>query len=245
MRVASTKSLAYFGGQTPQLPGLRPCLYAVSWFGMRAASLLLIFALVLALAGCKKKPNTTPPPQAQAPTITQPEPQKPPASEPAESKPEPQPEEAQQPSAPPPKPKPKPHRATNNPPKQSQPENKPVQQPPQPAPTQPTPTQQASNMPPKLPQQPAAPAANPAPASPNIPSDEYLHTRGTTDQLLQASENNLKNLKRQLSPDEQQMVQQCRNYIQQARSAQSDGDQVRARTLAMKAHLLSDALVTQ
>ena len=35
-----------------------------------------------------------------------------------------------------------------------------------------------------------------------------------------------------------------RNFMQQARSAQTDGDVVRAKNLALKAHQLSDALVT-
>ena len=54
-----------------------------------------------------------------------------------------------------------------------------------------------------------------------MPADEVLHTRGSTDQLLQATENNLRGIKRQLNSDEQQMLQQCRNYMQQARTAQT------------------------
>ena len=69
-----------------------------------------------------------------------------------------------------------------------------------------------------------------------------MHQRATVDQLLQATDENLKHVKRNLTPEEQDMLRQIDNYTQQARSASTDGDLVRARNLALKAHLLSDAL---
>jgi hypothetical protein len=240
--MTGANSMAHRGAQ---LMATLPCSNTVSWCGMRAASLLLTLLLMLALIACDHKPKTTPPPQAQAPTVTPSETQKTPGNEPSQAKPEPgqaeqTPEQAST-TTPPPKPKPRPHRPA---PKPVQTDQKPPQQP-----SQPAPQQQASNIPPKLPPATNPPATNPppnntTPASPGMPADEVLHSRGTTEQLLEASEHNLRNIKRQLTTDEQQMLQQCRNYISQARAAQTDGDQTRARTLALKAHLLSDALIT-
>jgi hypothetical protein len=39
------------------------------------------------------------------------------------------------------------------------------------------------------------------------------------------------------------MVEQIKSYVTQSRAAITDGDLVRANNLALKAHLLSDALV--
>jgi len=70
-----------------------------------------------------------------------------------------------------------------------------------------------------------------------------MHSRFTTEQLLLSTDQNLAGLKRTLSPGEQDMVAQIRLFMQQSRAAIADGDMVRARNLAMKAHLLSDDLV--
>lgn len=78
-----------------------------------------------------------------------------------------------------------------------------------------------------------------------MPTDEALHTRGTTDQLLQATEANLRRINRQLSPAEQKTVDEIKNYMQRARSAQTDGDLNLAHNYAVKAHQLSDVLVGQ
>jgi hypothetical protein len=71
---------------------------------------------------------------------------------------------------------------------------------------------------------------------------DEAHQRETTAQLLQSTEDNLRNLNRQLSTDERAVVDQIRNFIAQSRAAVTDGDAVRARNLALKAHLLSDEL---
>lgn len=76
-------------------------------------------------------------------------------------------------------------------------------------------------------------------------ADQELHTRGSTDQLLQATEGNLRRLNRQLKPAEQKMVDEIKNYMQRARSAQTDGDVNLAHNYALKAHQLSDVLISQ
>jgi peptidoglycan hydrolase CwlO-like protein len=76
-----------------------------------------------------------------------------------------------------------------------------------------------------------------------LPPEPELHATGSTDQLLQATERNLRRLTRQLTPAEQGMVDEIKNYMQRARSAQTDGDANLARNYALKAHQLSDVLV--
>ncbi|PYP91687.1 MAG: hypothetical protein DMG65_06465 [Candidatus Angelobacter sp. Gp1-AA117] len=80
-------------------------------------------------------------------------------------------------------------------------------------------------------------------ASGNMP-DDTAHNE-TTGQLLDSTEANLRNIKRQLSSDEQTTQAQIKDYVSQARQAIKDGDMVRAHNLAVKAHLLSDELVKQ
>jgi hypothetical protein len=71
---------------------------------------------------------------------------------------------------------------------------------------------------------------------------DEAHQRESTAQLLQSTEDNLRNLTRQLSADERGVVDQIRNFMAQSRAATTDGDMVRAHNLALKAHLLSDEL---
>jgi GH24 family phage-related lysozyme (muramidase) len=80
--------------------------------------------------------------------------------------------------------------------------------------------------------------------SPGITQEQASHQRQRTEQLLNATENNLRQLAgRTLSQNQQDTVAQIRNYMAGARSALKDGDPRRARTLALKARLLSDELV--
>jgi len=67
----------------------------------------------------------------------------------------------------------------------------------------------------------------------------------STTQLLDSTEQNLKNLTRTLSGDEQNTVTQIRSYVTQARIALKDQDLERAHNLALKAHQLSDVLIKQ
>jgi hypothetical protein len=79
--------------------------------------------------------------------------------------------------------------------------------------------------------------------SPTMPHSDEVHHRLTTAQLIQSTEDNLKNLNRTLSDDDKAVVEQIKNYLAQSRTATSENDLVRAHNLALKAHLLSDELV--
>lgn len=85
--------------------------------------------------------------------------------------------------------------------------------------------------------------APPQAISSGMDQNEAAHERQATEQLLQSTDTNLKALNRTLSSDEQAMVEQIKSYVTQSRAAINDGDLVRANNLALKAHLLSDALV--
>jgi hypothetical protein len=62
--------------------------------------------------------------------------------------------------------------------------------------------------------------------------------------MLGSTEENLKKIAgRQLSSDQQDMVNQIRQFMEQSKRAVGDGDLERARTLAWKAQVLSEELV--
>ncbi len=193
----------------------------------RAIVIASVIASVLALGGCflKKKP-AVPPPQAQAPTVTQPPPEaQPPApavSEPTREQPAPQPAAEAPAPAPAPAPKPKAKRRVTR--------KAPVEKP---ADKQPSRTVVNDGG-----AQPATPQL-----SASMPDDAAVHQRFNTAQLLEATDYNLKSVNRQLSADEQAMVQHIRSYMQQSRDATKEGDNDLAYRLAFKAHQLSDALV--
>jgi hypothetical protein len=211
---------------------------------LRPNSPLFVGLLAVALVtGCQKKP-VTPPPQAQAPA-------------PAET-PTPSSETTQQ-------------TQTTNPPTQGTPPPDPgqTQAPEEKQETQPEtqaaddktdknqvkpgrsrtskkstpPSTTARNTPPKIVVKPdsAQPSATPGQISPGS-SGDVSHDQANTEQLLQSSESNLNGIKRQLSSDEQAIVAQIRDYMTQSRQAIKENDLVRARNLALKAHLLSDDL---
>lgn len=198
----------------------------------RATVAGILLASMLALGGCKKKKPAVPPPQAQAPAVAQPAPETQPPAPPASEPNRPEPEAAQpetEPAAtttPAPKPKTKP---------------RPVKKPAPPAPEKPT--EKAESKPPKT----VVPEGGTQPAkpqlSPTMPSDQKIHQKMNTNQLLEATDYNLKGISRTLNTDEQAMLQHIRSYMQQARDASKDGDTERAYNLALKAHLLSDELI--
>jgi ElaB/YqjD/DUF883 family membrane-anchored ribosome-binding protein len=61
--------------------------------------------------------------------------------------------------------------------------------------------------------------------------------------MVDATENALKGISRQLSDDEKSMRTQVQSFLQQSRKATVDGDFERAYNLAKKAQLLADALI--
>ena len=75
-------------------------------------------------------------------------------------------------------------------------------------------------------------------------AEEASHQRSTTDQLTTATQENLKKIaERQLTPSQQEIVSQIKQFMGQSKAAVAAGDLERGRNLAMKAHLLSDELV--
>lgn len=69
-------------------------------------------------------------------------------------------------------------------------------------------------------------------------------SQGTTAQLLAATEENLKKLSgRELKGDQQQTLNQIREFVEQSKQAAAAGDLERGQNLASKARLLSDELV--
>lgn len=201
----------------------------------RQLSFIGIAALVVSLSGCPFKKHQPPvPQQGQAPTVP-PEPVPPPV---VETPPEPQPV--------PPPPETSPEKAEDKAPKKK-----------------PSPKKPATPATANQPANPPAPAPAQAPAktskliiqegnSPNSQgqlaagvglSDSSARAKQTTEQLLQAAQGNLNGINRPLSPEEQAMVAQIKDYMTQARKATDDSDTVRAHNLALKAYLLSDELV--
>ena len=79
--------------------------------------------------------------------------------------------------------------------------------------------------------------------SADLPQGAAQSQRRETDQLLGSAEENLRKVTRQLSATEQGMMRQALNYIAQSRSAIKDGDFERAHNLAVKASLLASELV--
>lgn len=192
---------------------------------LRSMPVLLAVLICALLAGCAHKKTVLVMPQ-EAPPATAPTPAPAPQAqqqEPAEPQPQPTPaaESGQAQNEPPAKnsSKAKPHPAK----KQSQPgEN----------------TAHVSK--PRVIQNETVPA----PVTP-APSPEVASQQAATEKLLQSTENAIKGITRQLSPDEQAMLAQIRDFMNQSRSATKDNDFARAHNLAFKAHLLSDELVKQ
>jgi hypothetical protein len=94
------------------------------------------------------------------------------------------------------------------------------------------------------------PPANPVDAAsevaigPDVSSPQAKSDRQSTNQLLDATENDLKHLdSRSLSADQQGMLNQIRAYISQSRKALTEGDYERASNLAKKAQLLTGELI--
>ena len=80
--------------------------------------------------------------------------------------------------------------------------------------------------------------------SPGMTREQASRKRQKTEQLLEATENNLRQLAgRTLNQKQQDTIAQIHNYMAGARSALKDGDPQGARTLAFKARLLSNELV--
>lgn len=69
--------------------------------------------------------------------------------------------------------------------------------------------------------------------------------RQSTNQLLDSTEQSLKNLTRPLSRDEQDTVKNIHTYVSRSRAALQDQNLDLAHNLALKAHQLVDGLIKQ
>jgi hypothetical protein len=79
--------------------------------------------------------------------------------------------------------------------------------------------------------------------TPSITEEQATRQRQNTNDLLASTDASLQKLSgRQLTQDEQETVGQIRMFMQQVKEADKEGDLQRAYKLAVKAHLLSDAL---
>jgi ElaB/YqjD/DUF883 family membrane-anchored ribosome-binding protein len=193
---------------------------------------LLVLALLFTEACNKKKPVL--PPQPPAPTIATELPDEIPETPEA-----PAPEVAQIPVEPPPV-KTKPKKA----PRTSAKKTAPVASVAAATTTPPAPANNsqavASLRPPRNPGSDIPPDTAIAAA---MPSEAITRQKENTAQIVDATENSLKNLSRQLNDEEKAMKSQIQSYLQQSRKATTDGDFERAYNLANKAHLLADALI--
>jgi len=79
--------------------------------------------------------------------------------------------------------------------------------------------------------------------APGITEEQAARQRETTTQLLSSTDAALQKLDvRELSTDQKETVEQIRKFMQQAKAADAEGDPQRSYKLALKAHLLTDAL---
>jgi hypothetical protein len=79
--------------------------------------------------------------------------------------------------------------------------------------------------------------------APGITGEQAARQREVTNQLLAQTDASLQKLSgRSLSKDQQDTVAQIRKFMEQVKAAQAAGDLQRAYKLAVKAHLLADAL---
>jgi len=79
--------------------------------------------------------------------------------------------------------------------------------------------------------------------APGITEEQAARQRETTNQLLSSTDASLQKLDaRQLSSDQKETIEQIRKFMQQAKAADAEGDPERSYKLALKAHLLTDAL---
>ncbi len=79
--------------------------------------------------------------------------------------------------------------------------------------------------------------------SPGITEEQAARQRETTHELLSSTDAALEKLDvQQLSGEQKDTVGQIRKFMQQAKAAEAEGDPQRSYKLALKAHLLTDAL---
>jgi len=79
--------------------------------------------------------------------------------------------------------------------------------------------------------------------APDVSQQQASSQRQGTSQLLASTDESLKKISgRQLASNQQEMVQQIRKFMEQAKAANDEGDLERAHNLALKANLLAQEL---
>jgi outer membrane biosynthesis protein TonB len=82
--------------------------------------------------------------------------------------------------------------------------------------------------------------------APGITEEQAAQQRETTTQLLSSTDAALQKLDtNQLTSDQKDTIGQIRKFMEQAKAADAEGDPQRSYKLALKAHLLTDALGKQ
>jgi len=82
--------------------------------------------------------------------------------------------------------------------------------------------------------------------SPGITDEQAARQRESTNQLLSSTDATLQKLDvNELTSDQKETVVQIRKFMEQAKAADAEGDPQRSYKLALKAHLLTDALEKQ
>ena len=207
---------------------------------LRLQSAILVLVCALGVAGCTHKKPVPVAPQPPQTATPQPTPTPEPATQPAE-----QPQEAQ----PAPTPAEQTPTATTGKHKTKSGQRSAVKKP---APAtsaagDKSPGEVAHNTSPKIVVQPPKPQppVEGGPIAPGPTPTNATNDQASTDQLLQNAESNLSGIKRQLTPDEEAMRVQIREFITQSHKAITENDPQRAHILAVKARLLSEELVKQ
>lgn len=79
--------------------------------------------------------------------------------------------------------------------------------------------------------------------STTMPATQENETKLNTERSLQTTEKDLKAITWTPTVDQRTIVEQIKTYISQSRSANTEGDVLRASNLAQKARLLCDELL--
>jgi hypothetical protein len=208
---------------------------------MKSRKFVFAFTLAFLLAGlgCEKKKAHVPQ-KATAPTVAVVLPDEIPLTEVPEQEQVPPPKVEPPPAPPKTKPK-KPARNTTA--TTAAKKSTPASTPATPPPSQQTPPANqtvASLHPPKAPG--SEPVAETMIAA-AVPNAQLTQLKEETTRMVEATENALKGITRNLNDEEKSMRSQIQSYLQQSRKATTDGDYERASLLAKKAQLLADALV--
>jgi hypothetical protein len=205
-------------------------------------------AILFGASGCKKKKPAVPPPQAEAPTLEAPQPATPPAE--ATTAPAP-PADTTTATTTTPAPAPKPKKPRTKVAKKpsagvaASTANNGSTPPPTVANSTSTPP------PPGVITTPSGKVIVPEGSAPEptgqisttMPTSKENETKLNTERSLQTTEKDLKAITWAPSMDQKNMMEQIKTYIVQSRSANNDGDVLRASNLAQKARLLCDELL--